>query len=68
MHRLPRQRRPPDIDEILATSKQIMVGEGNVLDLPEGYQLVSSGWTNLTPWDTPREEDEPKLKEAHRAS
>ena len=25
-----------DIDEILATSKQIMVGEGNVLDLPGG--------------------------------
>jgi Icc-related predicted phosphoesterase len=52
-----------DIDEILATSKHIIVGEGNVLDLPGGYQLASSGWTNLTPWDTPREEDEPKLKE-----
>ena len=53
----------PDIDEILATSKEILVGEGNVIDMPGGYQLVSSGWTNLTPWDTPREEDEPKLKE-----
>ena len=52
-----------DIDDILKTSKHIMVGEGNVLDLPEGYQLASSGWTNLTPSDTPREEDEPKLKE-----
>ena len=52
-----------DIDEILATSKTITVGEGNVIDMAEGYQLVSSGWTNLTPWDTPREEDEPALKE-----
>jgi uncharacterized protein len=52
-----------DIDEVLATSKLITVGEGNVIDMPDGYQLVSSGWTNLTPWDTPREEDEPKLKE-----
>jgi Icc-related predicted phosphoesterase len=51
----------PDIDEILATSKEIVVGEGNVIDMPGGYQLVSSGWTNLTPWDTPREEDEPAL-------
>jgi uncharacterized protein len=50
-----------DIDDVLATSSQIMVGEGNVIDLPEGYQLISSGWTNLTPWDTPREEDEDKL-------
>jgi Icc-related predicted phosphoesterase len=51
-----------DIDEILATSTRIMVGEGNVIDLPEKYQLVSSGWTNLTPWDTPREEDEAALR------
>jgi len=51
-----------DIDEILATSTQLELGEGNVIDLPEGYQLASSGWTNLTPWDTAREEDEPLLK------
>ena len=52
----------PDIDELLATSSQLELGEGNVIDLPEGYQLASSGWTNLTPWDTPREEEEPLLK------
>jgi Icc-related predicted phosphoesterase len=52
----------PEIDEILATSKEIVVGEGNVIDMPGGYQLVSSGWTNLTPWDTPREEEEPALR------
>jgi uncharacterized protein len=51
-----------DIDEILATSSRIMVGEGNVIDLPDKYQLVSSGWTNLTPWDTPREEEEDALR------
>jgi len=52
----------PDIDELLASSSEIEVGEGNVIDLPEGHQLASSGWTNLTPWDTPREEEEPALK------
>ena len=52
-----------DIDEVLARSQFIKVGEGNVIDMPEGYQLMSSGWTNLTPWDTPREEDEPALKQ-----
>ncbi len=56
-----------DIDELLAQSTQIQVGEGNIIDLPEGFQLASSGWTNLTPWDTPREEDEPKLKERIQA-
>jgi len=52
-----------DIDEILATSTTMLVGEANVIDLPGDYQLVSSGWTNPTPWDTPREEEEDKLKE-----
>lgn len=52
-----------DIDEILATSRTIQVGEANAIDLPFGYQLLSSGWTNPTPWDTPREEEEDKLKE-----
>lgn len=51
-----------DIDDVLKQSSQIQVGEGNVIDLPDGYQLVSSGWTNLSPWDTPREEDEDRLK------
>ena len=51
-----------DIDEILAESTEIQVGEGNIVDLPDGYQLASSGYTNLTPWDTAREEDEDKLK------
>ena len=52
-----------DIDEILAESTEIQVGEGNIVDLPDGYQLASSGYTNLTPWDTAREEDEDKLKQ-----
>lgn len=52
-----------DIDEVLATSSVIRVGEANIIEMPGGYQLMSSGWTNLTPWDTPREEDEPALKE-----
>ena len=45
----------PDIDELLASSSQIEVGEGNVVDRPRTTSFASSGWTNLTPWDTPRE-------------
>jgi Icc-related predicted phosphoesterase len=36
--------------------------DGRVLDLPEGMQLLASGWSNLTPWDTPREETEEALE------
>jgi uncharacterized protein len=51
-----------DIDEIIAASSRIQLGEGKAIDLPGAYQLVSSGWTNPTPWHTPREEDELALR------
>ncbi len=57
-----------DIDEIVSASERIQLGEGIAVDLPGGYQLVSSGWSNPTPWDTPREEDEPALRKRIEAA
>jgi uncharacterized protein len=51
-----------DVDEVIANAGTVELGEGRVLDI-EGYQMVSSGWANRTPWDTYREEDEPQLSE-----
>jgi Icc-related predicted phosphoesterase len=51
-----------DIDEVLASAAWVQVGEGRVIDLPDGYQMASTGWSNRTPWDTHREEDEPDLR------
>jgi uncharacterized protein len=50
-----------EIDEIVEAAKTVELGEGKVVDL-DGFQLVSSGWANRTPWDTYREEDEPDLR------
>jgi Icc-related predicted phosphoesterase len=50
-----------EIDEIVENAKTVELGEGKVVDL-DGFQLVSSGWANRTPWDTYREEDEPDLR------
>jgi uncharacterized protein len=47
-----------EIDEILHNSKRLEVGEGRVIDLDHGFQLLSTGWANRTPWNTDREEDE----------
>jgi hypothetical protein len=47
-----------EIDEILRASERLEVGEGRVIDLDQGFQLLSTGWANRTPWDTDREEDE----------
>ena len=51
-----------DIDAVLAAAAWVQVGEGRVIDLPDGYQMVSTGWSNRTPWHTHREEDEPDLR------
>jgi uncharacterized protein len=51
-----------DIDSVLAGAAWVQVGEGRVIDLPDGYQMVSTGWSNRTPWHTHREEDEPDLR------
>jgi len=48
----------PEIDEILHSSERLEVGEGRVIDLDHGFQLLSTGWANRTPWNTDREEDE----------
>ena len=50
-----------EVDDVIEAAKTVELGEGRVLDL-EGFQLVSTGWANRTPWETYREEDEPDLR------
>ena len=49
-----------EIDDIIEQSPCVSFAEGKVIDLG-GFQLVSMGWTNPTPWDTFREAPEPEL-------
>jgi Icc-related predicted phosphoesterase len=51
-----------EVDEILARAKHVEACEGRVVEV-DGFQLASTGWSNRTPWDTYREEDEPQLGE-----
>ncbi len=37
--------------------------DGKVLDMPGDLQLLACGWSNHTPWQTPREETEDELYE-----
>jgi uncharacterized protein len=50
-----------EVDEIVASAKRVQLAEGRVVEVG-GYQMVSTGWANRTPWDTYREEDEEDLK------
>lgn len=50
------------IDEVLKQPGHSPVNaDGRVLDIPGGLQLLASGWSNHTPWQTPREESEEAL-------
>ena len=52
---------PPFIDEILARGGRVQNPEGRVTELPEGWSMISCGWSNPTPWDSPREVPEEEL-------
>jgi uncharacterized protein len=50
-----------EVDEIIRGSKRVLLVEGQVTPLDEGHEMIASGWSNRTPWDTEREEDEDQL-------
>jgi hypothetical protein len=50
-----------EVDEIIRGSKRVLLVEGQVTPLDAGHEMIASGWSNRTPWDTEREEDEDQL-------
>ncbi len=52
------------IDEILnRPGFRPVNADGKLVDLPGGLQMIAYGWSNNTPWDTPREVTEDELYE-----
>ncbi|HJS20514.1 MAG TPA: hypothetical protein VJ785_17330 [Anaerolineales bacterium] len=51
-----------EVDEIIRCSRRVSLVEGQVTHLDEQHEMIASGWSNRTPWDTHREEDEDQLK------
>jgi Icc-related predicted phosphoesterase len=51
----------PALRSILASSTYAVDCEDRVVDIGEGYQMVSCGWSNPTPWQSPRELPEEEL-------
>ncbi len=50
------------IDEVLSRSKYVVNPEDKVVDLDEHHEIISSGWSNRTPWNSPRETSEEELE------
>jgi Icc-related predicted phosphoesterase len=51
----------PDIEDVLKSSSFVVDPEGEVVSLDGGFEMLSSGWSNPTPWKTPRECSEEEL-------
>jgi Icc-related predicted phosphoesterase len=50
-----------EIDDIIKKSSYIQDTEGELIELDGGIAMISSGWSNRTPWKTFRERDEEEL-------
>jgi uncharacterized protein len=50
-----------ELDPVISASSCVELAEGRVVQLDEHHELVSTGWSNPTPWDTHREEPEDAL-------
>jgi uncharacterized protein len=54
------------VDDVLAHARFIEAAEGRVVKIDEEHEMLSLGWANPTPWDTPRECGEDELAEKVR--
>jgi Icc-related predicted phosphoesterase len=52
-----------EVDKVIEASRSVKNVEGQVIQLDEHHEMISSGWTNPTPWSTHREEPEEELKQ-----
>jgi len=49
-----------EVEQVLRSSKYVIDPEGEVINVG-GYEMISSGYSNITPWKTPRELPEDQL-------
>ncbi len=50
-----------EVDEIIRAADHVELAEGRAVDLGDGFKMISTGWSNITPWKTYREASEPEL-------
>jgi Icc-related predicted phosphoesterase len=56
-----------EVDDILRASPHMTLAEGLVIQIDAHHEMITSGWSNRTPWNTYREEDEPQLAARYAA-
>jgi Icc-related predicted phosphoesterase len=51
-----------EVDDVVRKSEMVQLGEGQLVEI-DGFSMISTGWSNHTPWNTHREETEEQLGE-----
>ena len=51
-----------EVDDVVRRSDFVELGEGRMVDI-DGFAMISTGWSNPTPWKTHREDSEEQLGE-----
>ncbi len=54
-----------ELDDLIRTSKHVQLVEGKVIELDKHHEMLNSGWSNITPWHTYREESEDDLRKRY---
>jgi Icc-related predicted phosphoesterase len=49
-----------EVDDVVRESDMVELGEGRMVEI-DGFAMISTGWSNHTPWNTHREETEEEL-------
>jgi Icc-related predicted phosphoesterase len=49
-----------EVDDVVRKAPAVELGEGRMVEI-DGYTMISTGWSNHTPWNTHREETEEQL-------
>jgi len=50
-----------EVDALVQRSPRVTLGEGRVVELDRDFTMISTGWSNRTPWNTYREASEDDL-------
>jgi Icc-related predicted phosphoesterase len=51
-----------EVDDVVRRAEVVELGEGRLMEF-DGFTMISTGWSNPTPWKTHREESEEQLAE-----
>jgi len=52
-----------EVDQVIACAKRVENHDGKVVDLGNGFEMIGMGYSNMTPWNCPRDLSEEELAE-----